>query len=189
MRRWARRISALRTIARRTRESQSGSAAVEFAILAPVFLFLMFVIAQTALIFIAEQVMDNAVADAARLIRTGQVQSSGFSKQDFKDEVCRRMSVFVDCDGPNFYLDVRSYTNFSDMKLDKPVDKDDKFADEGQYSFGAPNEIVVVRAYYQMPTTSIFGGLSLKNMASGKRLIGTTAAFKNEPYAKTAGVS
>ena len=34
----------------------------------------MFVIAETALVFIAEQVLDNAVFETARLIRTGQVQ-------------------------------------------------------------------------------------------------------------------
>ena len=44
------------------------------------------------------------------------------------------------------------------------------------------NDIVVVRAYYQWPTNPIFGALSLKNMNNGKRLIGSFAAFCNEPY-------
>ena len=39
----------------------------------------MFVIAETALVFVAEQVMDNAVFETARLIRTGQVQAAGMS--------------------------------------------------------------------------------------------------------------
>ncbi len=37
-----------------------GATAVEFAIIAPALLTVMFVIAETALVFIAEQVMDNA---------------------------------------------------------------------------------------------------------------------------------
>ena len=57
------------------RRDERGSAAIEFAIIAPIFFFLMFVIAETALVFIAEQVMDNAVFETARLIRTGQVQA------------------------------------------------------------------------------------------------------------------
>ena len=56
------------------RRDERGSAAIEFAIIAPIFFFLMFVIAETALVFIAEQVMDNAVFETARLIRTGQAQ-------------------------------------------------------------------------------------------------------------------
>lgn len=170
----------------RLRRDQGGAAAVEFAVIAPIFFFLMFVIAETALIFIAEQVMDNSVFETARLIRTGQVQGSGMTKAEFRDEVCNRMSVFVDCSGADFYLDVRSYPTFGDMVVDEPVDDDEEFEDEGTYDFGEANEIVVVRAYYQWPTNSIFGSLSLKNMANGKRLIGSFAAFRNEPYTATA---
>ena len=68
-----RRLRASRR-SRRWRRDERGSAAVEFAVIAPIFFFLMFVIAETALVFIAEQVMDNAVFETARLIRTGQVQ-------------------------------------------------------------------------------------------------------------------
>jgi hypothetical protein len=39
-----------------------------------------------------------------------------------------------------------------------------------------------VRAYYQWPTNQIFGSLSLKNLSNGKRLIGSFAAFRNEPF-------
>ena len=39
-----------------------------------------------------------------------------------------------------------------------------------------------MRAYYQWPINSDLGPLSLKNMDNGKRLIGSFAAFCNEPY-------
>ncbi len=79
-----RRAAALRS-ARWRRRDERGSAAIEFAIIAPVFFFLMFVIAETALIFIAEQVMDNAVFETARLIRTGQVQDSQHVADGFQE--------------------------------------------------------------------------------------------------------
>ena len=84
---------------RRWRRDERGSAAIEFAIIAPIFFFLMFVIAETALVFIAEQVMDNAVFETARLIRTGQVQTADMSKADFRTKVCNRVSVFINCSG------------------------------------------------------------------------------------------
>lgn len=175
-----------RRLCRRLRRNERGSAAIEFAIIAPVFFFLMFVIAETALVFIAEQVMDNAVFESARLIRTGQVQDANMSKEDFKTEVCNRMSIFIDCTSANFYLDVKSYATFGEMSVSNPLDESENFDDPGAFAFGTANDIVVVRAYYQWPTNKIFGSLSLKNLANGKRLIGSFAAFRNEPFTATA---
>jgi Flp pilus assembly protein TadG len=169
---------------RRVAGDESGSAAVEFAVIAPVFFFLMFVIAETALVFIAEQVMDNAVFETARLIRTGQVQGT-MSTEEFQTEVCNRMSVFVDCDGGDFYLEVKAFGGFEELKNSmnaSPTDEEEEFKDPGAFDFGEPSEVVLVRAYYQWPTNAIFGSLSLKNMANGKRLIGSFAAFRNEPF-------
>lgn len=167
------------------RRNEDGSVVIEFAIIAPIFFFLMFVIAETALVFIAEQVMDNAVFETARLIRTGQVQS--MSDEEFKAEVCSRMSVFINCDSSNFYIDVQSFDSFDDMVLTAPVDDDEKFEEPAAFDFGSASEIVVMRVYYQWPTNPIFGALSLKNLSNGKRLIGSFAAFCNEPYQSAAG--
>jgi Flp pilus assembly protein TadG len=152
---------------------------------APLFFFLMFVIAETALIFVAEQVMDNAVSDAARLVRTGQAQKAAMSKEDFKAEVCARMAVFVTCQSSAFYLDVKAYNSFAEVQMAKPLNADETFQDEGAYVFGGAMQIVVVRAYYQWPTNKIFGSLSLANLANGKRMIGSFAAFRNEPFGPT----
>ena len=169
-------------VARRLKRDRQGSVAVEFAIIAPLFFFLMFVIAETAMIFIAEQVMDNAVFESARLVRTGQAQNASMSKADFKAAMCAKMSVFIDCTSSNFYLDVKTYASFAAMALGNPLNADQTFQSEGNYAYGGPNDIVVVRAYYQWPTNKIFGSLSLKNLSNGKRLIGSFAAFRNEPY-------
>jgi Flp pilus assembly protein TadG len=168
------------------RRNERGSVAVEFAIIAPIFFFLMFVIAETALVFIAEQVMDNAVFETARLIRTGQVQQGGMSEADFKTQVCNRMSVFINCSSSNFYLDVKAYSTFAAMDTGNPLNADETFKSPGAFAFGSANDIIVVRAYYQWPTNKIFGSLSLKNLTNGKRLIGSFAAFKNEPFTATA---
>jgi len=142
----------------------------------------MFVIAETALVFIAEQVMDNAVFETARLIRTGQVQNASMTEAQFKTQVCDRVAVFINCNSSNFYLDVKSYATFGDMQTGNPLDASNNFTDPGTFAFGTANSIVVVRVYYQWPTNKIFGSLSLKNLANGKRLIGSFAAFRNEPF-------
>ncbi len=174
----------------RWRRDERGAAAIEFAIIAPIFFFLMFVIAETALVFVAEQVLDNAVFETARLIRTGQVQQGGMSAADFKQEVCDRISVFIDCSSANFYLDVEKYDTFADLAtlvVSPPVDDDDKFTDPPTFNFGTANQIVVVRAYYQWPITPILGHQWKNAMPNGKLLIGSFAAFCNEPYTSTSG--
>jgi hypothetical protein len=182
-----RRLGWRRIVPARLWRDRQGHAAVEFAIVAPAFFFLMFVIAETALVFIAEQVMDNAVFETARLIRTGQVQNGGMSADEFKAEVCGRMAVFIDCDG-NFYLEVKSFPTFNEMDDYlggdvRPFDEDGKFKTAGAFEFGEESEIVLVRAYYQWATNKIFGvSLQTPELGNGKRLIGTFAAFRNEPY-------
>lgn len=160
----------------------SGSTLVEFAIIAPVFFFLLFVIAEMAMLFVTETVMDHAVSEAARQVRTGQVQQAQTSAADFKREVCEGMSVFVDCAGSDFYLDVKAYESFAEMQLGSPLDESESYGDEGDYAFGGPGDIVVVRAYYQWKTNPIYGSLSLANMSNGRRLLGSFAAFRNEPF-------
>ncbi len=170
------------------RRSEDGTAAIEFAIIAPVFFFLMFVIAETALVFVAEQIMDNAVFETARLIRTGQAQN--MSDADFTNEVCNRVSVFVDCESASFFLDVKSYPTFDSMNPSaKPVDDDGEYEDAGDgFGFGLASEIVVVRAYYQWPLNPLMGRQwpSPPRMANGKLLIGSFTAFRNEPFTATA---
>jgi Flp pilus assembly protein TadG len=175
-----------RFISRRLSRDDGGSAAIEFAFIAPVFFFLMFVIAETALVFIAEQVLNNAVFETARLIRTGQAQDAKMTDATFKTEICNRVSVFINCQSSNFYLDVKSYATFGAMNITNPLKPDDTFNTPAAFQFGTPNQIVVVRAYYQWPTNEIFGSLSLKNLSNGRRLIGSFAAFCNEPYQSTA---
>ena len=49
------------------RSSENGVAGVEFALISPAFFFLIFVILETALVFVAEEVLDDSVTTAARM--------------------------------------------------------------------------------------------------------------------------
>ena len=60
--------------ARRFGRDEGAVAAVEFALVAPVFLFLVFAILETSILYIIATVMEGEVALAARQIRTGELQ-------------------------------------------------------------------------------------------------------------------
>jgi Flp pilus assembly protein TadG len=67
----------MRRIFRRFRRSRRGSAAVEFALVAPVFFALLFAIIETAMVFFAGQVLETVAQNSARTVMTGQAQTAG----------------------------------------------------------------------------------------------------------------
>ncbi|MGP9810092.1 TadE/TadG family type IV pilus assembly protein [Rhodopseudomonas sp. NSM] len=177
-------ISRAAARARRFGRNRRGSAAIEFAMVAPVFIGLLFAIIETAFVFLAGQSLETAVQDSARLILTGQAQTASFSQGKFKTEVCTRLKALFTCDG--IYVDVQSYgSDFSTVKITTPIDPKTKaFIDNMQYSPGNAGDIVVVRAFYQWPLFVTGLGWNSANLAGSKRLLSATAAFRNEPYSK-----
>jgi Flp pilus assembly protein TadG len=80
--------ASVRNFLRRFRRNRQGSAAVEFAIVAPVFFALLFAIIETAIVFLASQVLETMVQQSARMVMTGQAQAKSYSQSDFHDYVC-----------------------------------------------------------------------------------------------------
>jgi len=62
--------------------SNRGSAAIEFAFVAPIFFALMLGIIEIGVMMFAQFALQNSVMDAARLIRTGQAHSAALLIQD-----------------------------------------------------------------------------------------------------------
>lgn len=79
------------------RDEEAG-AAIEYAFVAPAFIALLLGILHIALIYLAQEGLETAVEDSARLIMTGQAQTTtmgtgssayiGMSAADFKNAVC-----------------------------------------------------------------------------------------------------
>jgi len=160
-----------------------GAAAIEFAIVAIPFFALVFAIIETAIVFFAGQVLDTAVQNSARLIRTGQVQQQGMNQADFRQDVCERLSGMFEC-GSRLFVDVQTYSSFGAVSYEPPIEEDEEEFDEEDeaYAPGGAGEIVVVRVFYAWPVILDFFGLDLSNMAGGNRLLGSVAAFRNEPF-------
>jgi Flp pilus assembly protein TadG len=185
---------ALRAALRRFCRNGRGSAAVEFALVAPMFFALLFAIIETALMFFASQVLETITQNSARVVLTGQAQSgtvaacavSGVGKPctqgTFKAYVCRQIPALFDCN--SLYVDVQSYTNsFASVTLSSHIDASQNFDPTGmQYNPGTAGQVVVVRLFYQWPLFVTGLGYNIANLNSNKRLLVATAAFQNEPY-------
>lgn len=166
---------------RRIGGHEGGATAVEFAIVAPVFFLLVFVIAELALLFVAEEMVERAMKETARLVRTGQVHASNMNKKEFEQRFCKNLLI-LSCTRDRFHVDVRSYDSFAAMDSSPPLTGNGNFRSGGDPDFGVANDIVVVRAFYQWPTSPIIGELTLANLENGRRLISAFAAFRNEPF-------
>jgi Flp pilus assembly protein TadG len=176
----ASRVS-VRSVLRRFRRNRRGSAAVEFALVAPVFFALLFAIIETAIMFFAGQVLETITQQSARMIMTGQAQTASYTQAQFKTYVCGQIPALFSCN--NIYVDVQSYgTSFGNVALNSQIDGNNNFVNNMQYNPGGPGQIVVVRLFYQWPLFVTGLGYNISNLAGSKRLLAATAAFQNEPY-------
>ena len=165
---------------RRFGRDRRGSAAVEFALVAPIFFALFFAILETGLVFFAGQTLETATQDVSRLVMTGQAQGIGYTQDQFKDEVCKHILGLLDCQN-GVYVDVQSYSSFGSVAIIDPV-ADGKFVPTTVYKPGNACDVVVVRLFYQWPLFVVGLGYDMSNLAGNKRLLIATAAFRNEPF-------
>jgi Flp pilus assembly protein TadG len=167
-------------ILRRFRRSRGGSAAVEFALVAPVFFALLFAIIETAIMFFASQVLETITQNSARMILTGQAQNASYSQSDFKAYVCSQIPALFTCN--SVYVDVQSYSAFTSVSISSQIDASKNFISTMNYNPGGPGYIVVVRVFYQWPLFVTGLGYNISNLNGSQRLLVATAAFRNEPY-------
>jgi Flp pilus assembly protein TadG len=173
-------LASFASLLRRFRRNRNGSAIVEFAIIAPMFFALLFAILETAMVFFAGQVLETITQDSARLILTGQAQQGNFSQAAYRNQVCSMIPALFDC--TQMAIDVTSYTSFSSIALNNPIDAGGNYTPPNGWSCGGPGSIVVVRITYpwQLFVTGL--GYNISNFNGNKRLLVATAAFQNEPY-------
>jgi Flp pilus assembly protein TadG len=174
IRRWFRGYTAAR----------DGAAAVEFAIVSIPFLALLFSILELGILFMASTAIEAAATNAARQIRTGQLQQTGANNAaGFRSLVCADMSWIssADCNA-NLSVDVRTFSSFSAISVTPPVSGNAIDASQLTFNDGAPCDIVLVRVFYPWTLLTPLLEPGLPNLGPNQRLLSTAIAFRNEDY-------
>jgi Flp pilus assembly protein TadG len=185
--RWCKRLG------RRMRaDSTKGSAAIEFAMVAPAFFLLLMGTMEAALIFFAQSTLQNAVNDAARLVRTGQTTCftgsgstcAAMTQAQFRTQICNEAgAILSDCNGASLQFDVNAYSaGFSGASDTSPLNSSGSLPPLTTFNTGSACEVVLVRAFYQWPVFTPMLNFFLANMAGNYHLLSTAAAFRNEPF-------
>ncbi len=180
---------AVKRIRVRRKLDDKGTAAIEFALIAPVFFGLLFAIIETGMTFFANLTLSNAILDTSRLIRTGQVQTTGISQSDFRNTLCGKIQDLLSCDAAKLNIDVRSFSSFGGSNFPAPLDADGNLsADLNHFDTGASSksagtsDIVLVRAFYQWQLYTPVFAKYFANMPGDVRLLSASVAFRNEPF-------
>lgn len=177
---------------RRFRREEGGALAVEFGLIAPIFLGLLFGIIEIALMFWTTQVLETAVGNAARQIYTGTFQESsgnnpsgaGYNSatalSNFKATVCSNVTALFNCNNL-VSVDVQRVSGSTWSAPSSPVTNG--VYDPSTFGYNPPgnDEICVVRAAMEYPVYVNLLGYAT-GLRNGKRLIMASAAFKTEPY-------
>mgnify|MGYP003386570133 CR=1 FL=1 len=174
----------VRNVFGRFRRNRKGAAAVEFALVAPLFFGVLFAIIETAIVFFASQLLEQGTAESARLMMTHQAQDSGMNETAFKTDLCNRIKVMFNCNGNlgTITVDVKVFTPGTAITITDPIVNGSL---NGTFAYSLPpsgsSNTVVVRAFYQWPLFVTGLGLNLANLSGSKRLLAATAAFHVEP--------
>lgn len=177
------------------RAEQKGSAAVEFALIAPLFFALVFSIMEAGWFFFVNSAVEQANANASRLIRTGQAQTSIdaggaqiYTKDAFFSEICNVVSAFGDCE-KRLTVDIARFANFDALANDisNPVcrDRDDPTIQGAQFSesdYGTQNEIIRVRVCFLYKPLNPAIGLNMGTDSHGFKEVVALSIFRNEPF-------
>jgi Flp pilus assembly protein TadG len=180
----------MRRFVKRVKRANGGSAAIEFAIVGPAFLLMMFSVIETGMVLFAGEILSHGISQASRQIRTGQAQAVSMTQAQFRQVVCNEVNYLLSCDVDKLHIDVRSFTSFGGSSFPPPMDANGNIDpaatsnfDPGQTGGVNPSSsIVLVRGFYEWQLFTPMFGQFLKNMPGNKRLLSASVAFKNEPF-------
>ena len=163
--------------------ARDGATAVEFALIAPAFLAMLFAIIETTLFLFAQATLQNAAVEAGRQFMTGQVQNAGTTQSNFKtNTVCPMLSALFNCN--NVQIDVATYSSFSSAVTSAPAlyDANGALITTGIWDPGTQGDVMVVQIAYPWQIFGIPIGSILPNTGQGTAEIMGVSAFMVEPY-------
>ncbi len=193
------------------RINNEGVTVIEFAMIAPIFFGLLFMLIETGILFTAQQLLETAVTSASRTVLTGETQSGLSSsntgndptgKDAFRDKICDGVSGLINVDEckSGLMINMQTFPATTDSAAVKdslalPL-KGDGTPDLTKMTcagFGGGDEYMFIRAFYQYPIYADFGSIfgtestwgKIKGSTKGHSLISGTVVMKIEPFSGT----
>jgi Flp pilus assembly protein TadG len=162
---------------------EDGTALIEFGLIGSSYLLMLVAALEVGYMMFIQAALDNATRDAARLIRTGQVQTSGSPESTFKTLLCSDLNGVIPCG--SLVYQTTSFWNWSaaQSEVNAPMtrDKNGNYVGTGFDGGGSSGEIEVVQVAYNYAFFTPWIG-SLLGGSTQSALLVSTVVFQNEPY-------
>lgn len=120
-----------------------GATAVEFALIAPVALFMIVAIVEYSLFYFKTSFLKHVLYEASRNVQTGEVQDSENPQDFFRSEYCADAAFLMDCD--NVYFDVRAAPDLPSISFPDASFGADGVPANFVFQPGGPSEITTMR--------------------------------------------
>jgi Flp pilus assembly protein TadG len=168
---------------RRLAVDETGTPAVEFAMVYPIFLAIVLVTLQAATIFLVKAFFESTAEQAARSVLTNQVGS--LTVAQFKTEICNELTALFDCSEVVVELEPLPPGTTNLASLLPAFDATGNVVGSPTVDVGVnsavPGTDMLLVVMYPWP---VFGGplgLNFANMGNGKMLMTSTQVFRVEP--------
>ena len=188
---WVRRTPSS-PLLRRWRRDNSGATAIEFGILALPFVMLLVGILSVCLYYFTNFSIENAAWQAARAIRTGQLQQSQGSystaltnadrKTAFKKAMCNLAPPFLDCNNKAVVI-VQSNSSFAGITQPSCANNGVLINDAtAPFDTGAASSVVLITVCYPWAAGGKLPFFKIGNLQGGAVLMQASVALRTEPY-------
>ena len=163
--------------------NRSGATAIEFAILAPIFIAVLFSTFEIGWLITKSTLLDRALDLTIRQIRVGATTAPK-SQQAMATMICDKLYVIPDC-SKALTVEMTKIASAADFPSNGAtcVDRGDKFTPSVSFSAGGRAEIMYVRACLVSDALTPFIGIAfhfIKDSKGGYSIV-SSSAFMNEP--------
>ncbi|MEM9705574.1 MAG: TadE family protein [Pseudomonadota bacterium] len=180
---------------KRRKRAQRGSAAVEFALVAPAFFAMTFAVLECGYFFFVDAVVNEAVKTAARTVRTGQAVRNSVTPQAFFNQICSIVDTFGPCN-QRLTVDIETFADFQALANDladpnaaiQCRNSGNPGLPGAQFNaadFGNPRSIVRVRVCFLHKPFNPLLGVDIPTNGDGFREMVAVEIFRNEPFDPT----
>ena len=155
-----------------------GGPAVEFALVAPIFIVVIYATVQCAIIYICNAYLETGTEQAARQVLTNQTGS--LTATQFKAAVCNDMPALFNC--ASLMVGLQPATSMTSISTTAPTFKSDgSLSSSLPYTQPQPSQIGVLQVMYQWPVIGLPLGWNFANLGNGTYLMMSTQVFRVEP--------
>jgi len=161
---------------------KEGATALEFAMLAIPFMFLVLGIIEIGFLFGAASFLEGGTLVSSRLIRTGQVQGGADPEAAFAAALCDNVDMLLRCSDLIYEVVLIPGDTFLGTGEFPPAFDADGLLVSSGFNPGEQNDVILIRTFYNYPfLTPLVGGF-LGQGGRNSRMLLSTVVLRNEPY-------